>query len=210
MLWLLVVLFAFGLAGCSGKRVATSSQLQQVTPGQITPSDRRQVDQLVAEARKWIGTPYAYGGHSRKGTDCSGFTMELFLKVYDLKLPRSSAMQQQYAHPLERGELEPGDLVFFATGKSRKRVSHVGLYVGNGRMIHASASRGVMESGIDQSYWVKNYHSSGRVIESGPNHRGKNTPAIAPKPADSRLQKLYDALDSQIDSIYVSDPEIFD
>jgi len=210
MLWLLFAVIALGLAGCSGKRVVTGSQLQQVTPGQIIPSDRRQVDKLIAEARKWIGTPYAYGGHSRKGTDCSGFTMELFLKVYNLKLPRSSAMQQQYAHPLERDELEPGDLVFFATGKSRKRVSHVGIYVGNGRMIHASASRGVMESGIGQSYWVKNYHSSGRVIESDPSHRQQTTPAIAPRHTDIRLQELYDALDSQIDSIYVSDPEIFD
>lgn len=208
--WFVIAVVALGLAGCSSKRGATvkRSNREQITT--VVPSSNRQVAELVAEARKWLGTPYVYGGHSRRGTDCSGFTMEIFGKVYDLKLPRSSAMQQQFSRPVDKDDLQPGDLVFFATGSHAKHVNHVGLYIGDGRMIHASGSRGVMESEIGQTYWIRNYHSSGRVVETDPRHPEKARPVIDTQPTDLRLQQLYDALDAQIDSLYVTDPEIFD
>lgn len=209
LLCILSVGVALLLAGCSTKR-AVSRPSEPGKPVQVVPTTNREVARLVSEARKWIGTPYVYGGHSRSGTDCSGFVMELFLKVYDMKLPRSSAMQQQYARPVKKDDMLPGDLVFFATGSSRSRVSHVGLYIGDGRMIHASSSRGVMESPLSQTYWIKNYHSSGRVVETDARHPQKVTPVINAAPTEQRLQELYDALDSQIDSLYVSDHEIFD
>lgn len=116
------------------------------------------------EARKWLGTKYRYGGQSRSGTDCSGMIMELFMKVYGVKLPRSSAQQQEYCQKIRREELSEGDLLFFDTTKGRRGVSHVGLYMGNGEMIHASSSRGVIISGIDERYFRDRYHSSGRVV----------------------------------------------
>ena len=87
---------------------------------------------IVKEARKWIGTPYRYAGNNRSGTDCSGLTMELYRNVYGIKLPRSSAGQQEFCKHISRDQLEPGDLVFFATSGNRSRVSHVALYIRSG------------------------------------------------------------------------------
>lgn len=122
----------------------------------------KDVEKLVHEAAKWIGTPYLYGGADRSGADCSGMVMRLFGDVMGVKLPRSSREQQKACQTLGKNDLRPGDLVFFATGRDRGRVSHVGLYIGDGQMIHASSSRGVITSGLSEAYYLKNYHSSGR------------------------------------------------
>lgn len=146
------------------KPVATSPEWTY----DVKPTDDKapipdKTSELLAEARKWLGTKYRYGGHSRSGTDCSGMIMELFLKVYGLKLPRSSAQQCEYCSNIGRDELQAGDLIFFDTSKGRRGVSHVGLYMGNREMIHAS-SRGVIVSRIDDRYYTNKYHSSGRVL----------------------------------------------
>lgn len=118
---------------------------------------------LISEARKWIGTPYVYGGHSRKGTDCSGFLMEVFRECAGISLPRSSRDQQSYCHPIDREYLAIGDLIFFSSKSSGGRVSHVGMYIGEGRMIHASSSRGVVEDDLTSQYYVTYYRGAGRV-----------------------------------------------
>ena len=133
---------------------------------------------LVAEAKKWIGTPYRYGGHSRSGTDCSGFIMEVFRAAVNIELPRTSKEQHKNSTRIDAKQLEVGDLVFFATSGSSGGVSHVGLYIGDNNMIHASTSRGVMISGLSENYWVKNYHSAGRVAKFK-NITVKSTPAQA-------------------------------
>lgn len=198
------------LSSCSSKKSVTVQNNQTVV--QVVPSSDKQVAELIRQARTWIGTPYVYGGHTRKkGTDCSGMIMELFMDVYNLKLPRSSAMQQEFSRPVKYDDMRPGDLVFFTTNKNSSRVNHVGLYIGDNRMIHASGSRGVMESGLGEKYWRNAYHSSGSVIDTNIKH-AKEAPAkiLMPSVSFRDLQKIYDALDEQIDSIYVSNPEIFD
>lgn len=125
--------------------------------------DTRLGDALVRSARQWIGTPYAYGGRSKSGTDCSGMIMVIYSDVAGLTLPRNSAAQRDYCVSVSRRQLEPGDLVFFTTSKRGGKVNHVGMYVGNGRIIHASSSRGVIESSLDEKYYATHYHSSGRV-----------------------------------------------
>lgn len=202
------------LGGCKSKKAVpvSSSRRPPHNVVHVVPSSDKQVDELIRQARTWIGTPYVYGGHARKkGTDCSGMIMELFLSVYDLKLPRSSAMQQEFARPVSYKDMSPGDLVFFSTAKGSSRVNHVGLYIGNNSMIHASGSRGVVESYLGEKYWQNTYHSSGSVIETD-KRKLKQAPPKDSMPSIklSKLQELYDALDQQIDSIYVSDPAIFD
>jgi len=207
---------ALALGGCSSKRAAAGkSGGGTSTTARVIPSTDKQVNELIRQARSWIGTPYVYGGHTRKkGTDCSGMIMELFLSVYDLKLPRSSAMQREFARPVAFKDMVPGDLVFFSTGKNASRVNHVGLYIGDNRMIHASGSRGVMESNLGERYWQRTFHSSGHIIETDTRKQNrkpeKKAPAAELTISAKRLQQLYDALDEQIDSIYVADPEIFD
>lgn len=213
--YILLLLGALTLGSCSSKKaVAVKNSGRMPHTVRVTPSTDKQVNRLIKEARIWIGTPYAYGGHTRgKGTDCSGMIMELFLDVYNLKLPRSSAMQREFSRRIKFEDMTPGDLVFFTTGKNTDRINHVGLYIGDNRMIHASSSRGVMESGLGERYWQNTYHSSGRIIETDNRRRQDASPAL-PKPeltiSAKRLQQLYNALDEQIDSIYVSNPEIFD
>ena len=125
--------------------------------------DKRVGKALVKEAKGWLGVPYRYGGESKSGADCSGMLMSIYRDVAGLKLPRNSAAQQEYCIAIEKRRLEPGDLVFFSSSKGRGRVSHVGMYIGSGKMIHASTSRGVIVSGLDEKYYLNHYHSSGRV-----------------------------------------------
>lgn len=118
---------------------------------------------LLDEAYSWQGTPYKYGrSQKRKGTDCSGFIMEAFNSSLGIKLPRNSAKQAEACRKIKRKDLKPGDLVFFHARGSRK-VSHVGLYVGEDCMLHASSSRGVMVSRLSDPYWERAFHSCGRV-----------------------------------------------
>lgn len=117
---------------------------------------------LVSEARKWLGVPYSYGGNSRKGVDCSGMVVAVYRDAASLKLPRSSADQHRYCRDINRKDLEAGDLVFFK-GSSKGKISHVGIYIGDNKMIHASSSRGVIVSDLAEKYYVRHYHASGRV-----------------------------------------------
>ncbi len=124
--------------------------------------DTPQIGALVAEAARWLGVPYKYAGNDKKGIDCSGLTSQVFLKTLNVKMPRSSREQQQWCINIRKENLQPGDLVFFATGSDRNRVSHVGIYIGSGDIIHASSSRGVIISNLTEAYYLKRYHSSGR------------------------------------------------
>lgn len=148
-------------------------------------------DAIVAEARSWVGVPYSYGGKTRKGTDCSGLVVSVFEKAAGIVLPRSSSEQQAACQPVKRGNLRPGDLVFFTTGKNKKKVNHVGIYIGNGCMVHASTSRGVMVSDLDQDYYRTTYHSSGRVpgLKGG---KEESKPEADPK--KKRDEKIDDAV----------------
>ncbi len=93
---------------------------------------------LVAEAQKYIGNPYVYGGTSlTKGTDCSGFTMRIFQK-FGISLPRTAAEQARTGTKVSLSDVRPGDLIFYG---SSKRISHVVIYIGNGQVVHASSKR---------------------------------------------------------------------
>jgi len=101
--------------------------------------DRALREGLVRTAEDYLGIPYLWGGSSAEnGFDCSGLTMSVY-RLNGLVLPRSSRDQFQIGTPVDRSELQKGDLLFFATGRS-SRVSHVGLYIGDGQFIHAPRS----------------------------------------------------------------------
>lgn len=121
-----------------------------------------QIKALISEAIKWLGVPYRYAGNDMNGVDCSGLTSQVYLKSLKVKMPRNSREQQRWCILINKSELMPGDLVFFATGSDKNRVSHVGIYIGNGDVIHASSSRGVIVSSLNEKYYLKRYHSSGR------------------------------------------------
>ncbi len=118
---------------------------------------------VIDLAYSWLGTPYRYAGTSRSGVDCSGLTCRVFEDAVGIKLPRSSRDQADYCRKISQRNLQPGDLVFFVNKPGGNRVNHVGLYIGDGKMIHASSSQGVVISGLDEEYWRKRLYKYGRV-----------------------------------------------
>lgn len=120
---------------------------------------------LYAEVSSWLGTRYRYGGTSRKGVDCSGFTFLVYSKIYGKKIPRSTAgLSKMKMKNVSKKKLEAGDLVFFATSKSKKKITHVGIYLKDNKFIHASTSKGVVVSDLDQAYYKKRWKKGGRVL----------------------------------------------
>jgi lipoprotein Spr len=111
----------------------------------------------------WIGTPYHFGGESRKGIDCSAFTKELYSEVFNLDIKRSSRDIFSMVSPVGKDDLKEGDLVFFKIHS--RRISHVGIYLGNGRFAHAS-SRGVAISSLDDNYYSRYFYKGGRMLAS--------------------------------------------
>ena len=120
---------------------------------------------LYKELKRWLGTPYVYAAHTcGEGTDCSGMVMEVFLKVYGIKVHRNSAkMLEQNCKPIDVDDLREGDLVFFITS-SDGHVSHVGIYLKDYKFVHASSSRGVAVDDLRQNYYATHFHTAARVI----------------------------------------------
>jgi len=116
--------------------------------------------QLYAQYREWKGTRYQIGGLSRRGIDCSGFMYVTFKSGLGVILPRSTELQAESGASVNRNELRSGDLVFFNTGI---RVRHVGVYLERGHFLHASTSRGVMISELNDAYWKPRYWKARRI-----------------------------------------------
>ena len=114
------------------------------------------------EARRHLGVPYKPGGVDPRGFDCSGLTYYVYGRL-GLELPRSSAEQATVGRKIRRNHLRAGDLVFFATGPG-KAVTHVGLYLGGRKFIHAPGrGKTVVVSELDSDYFSRRYHSARRV-----------------------------------------------
>jgi probable lipoprotein NlpC len=127
------------------------------------------VDKVVATARSYIGTPYKYGGTSRAGLDCSGLLLNSF-RAISVELPRTSDGQSKIGKEVKLRQVEAGDLVFFATGKWKRKITHVGMVTDrrgahNIKFIHASSSLGVIEADIFTAYYLKHFREARRVID---------------------------------------------
>ncbi|WP_379137600.1 C40 family peptidase [Paenibacillus sp. sgz500958] len=112
---------------------------------------------------KTLGTTYKTGGMSTTGFDCSGFTKYVFQRL-GLTLPRTSKAQFKVGTTVSRSNLRSGDLLFFNT--LGNGVSHVGIYVGNGKFAQSSSSRGVTISSLSQAYWANRYIGAKRVMST--------------------------------------------
>lgn len=113
--------------------------------------------------RDWYRTPYRFGGTQRTGIDCSAFTQKLYKEIYNLSLGRMVSLQRRQVLPVERSKLVQGDLVFFHT--TRPGLSHVGVYLGGDRFIHASSSKGVVIDNLNSGYYAKAFRLGGRVLD---------------------------------------------
>lgn len=118
--------------------------------------------QILAEAQKYLGCPYAAGGASPSGFDCSGFVYYV-LKQVGLSPYRTPASQFTQGTAVDKGSLQIGDLVFFSSNSGRS-ITHVGIYSGNGQFIHAPNSRSVVSySDLTTGYWANTYYGARRI-----------------------------------------------
>lgn len=221
-LLIICTLFTVVMGACRSSRTVSK-------PSEAAPKDKNRTEWinpklkkelkgdellLVEEAMTWLGTPYRFGGQDYSGTDCSGLTMRVYDKALGIKIPRNSAEQQKFCKGISQNTLQAGDLIFFCTGRDRRHVSHVGIYIGDGKFIHSSSSRGVIVSALGENYYVTRYHSSGFVPRKGRSNAHapvttKATPKKTPKAKElpapiPQSVTLDEVIETRIDSIYNS------
>jgi cell wall-associated NlpC family hydrolase len=132
------------------------------TPAQAMSSAK--ADRVISKGKQYLGTPYKFGakyGQTRT-FDCSSFTKTVFSK-FGVKLARGSKDQAKQGRYVSRSNLKKGDLVFFSTPR-KSSISHVGIYVGNGKILHTFGSGGVKVSSMKSGWWDNHYITARRVM----------------------------------------------
>jgi cell wall-associated NlpC family hydrolase len=149
---LIGVLALISVAGCA----AASKPSPDPAPTSIPPT--RSQSRIVATALKYVGAPYARGGSSPAGFDCSGFVMFVYGR-HGVALPHSAEAQYRLGSPVRRDRLQPGDLVFF------DRLGHSGIYIGDARFVHATKPGDVVKvSRIDESWYRRRWVGARRIL----------------------------------------------
>lgn len=163
LLMVMVLLFCSG--GCATKGTViyipqgSDSSADKPLP-KFDDNEAISSDALREYFIRWQGTRYRYGGLSRKGVDCSGLTLITYKELFGKNLPRTVKEQVKRGRKIEKSSLQPGDLVFFRTGLFQK---HVGIYLEDDLFIHASGSKGVTISSLNNAYWQKRYWQAQRI-----------------------------------------------
>lgn len=142
------------------ERGGVAAEKYQISP-RLPPAEKKVAQNLKQQYSKWAGTPYHYGGNSPRGIDCSAFMMQVFDDAFDRPLPRTTAQQVQVGKVVSRRSLRAGDLVFFRTGRNQR---HVGVFMGQDSFLHASVTKGVTLSRLDDPYWRTRYWQSRRIL----------------------------------------------
>lgn len=142
----------FLLNGCASMQSTTQQQGQPGT----------QAEQPLTEVyAKYQGTPYQYGGMDANGFDCSGFIKLAYWEAFQQQVPRTTEKLIRHGEPIRRDQLTSGDVVFFQT--SYKQL-HAGIYLGDNTFMHASTSKGVIRSNLDNIYWKRKYLKARRFL----------------------------------------------
>jgi probable lipoprotein NlpC len=160
---LCLIFLAFILTGCTQTKVPVKPSALPVRNEGVIQAVSALLsvqNKLMVQYHDWKGTPHRWGGMSKQGIDCSGLVQLTFQQKFALVLPRTTAEQVKIGQGVRRSELQPGDLVFFKTGMN---VRHVGMMVDGMKFLHASSSRGVLLSRIDNPYWQRHYWQSRRI-----------------------------------------------
>lgn len=161
------------LAGCSSTPKYDPTSFEDVEPDAVTfesfedllialEYDEKQ-KKLINLGKRYLGAPYVYGGSSPvQGFDCSGFTQYIYKRALNKNLPRTTKQQFRVGKSVPPNALKPGDLIFFNLDSY---LSHVGIYLGNGKFFHASTSKKkLIIADLKNSYFAKRYNSARRVL----------------------------------------------
>ncbi|WP_425058176.1 NlpC/P60 family protein [Sporomusa carbonis] len=119
------------------------------------------IESIIQTAKRYQGVPYLWGGTTPNGFDCSGFTQYVF-GLNGIRLPRTADLQYELGVPVRYDQLQPGDLVYFSTYEPGP--SHNGIYIGDGKFISATSSRGVTIANMTSSYWGPRYIGAKRIL----------------------------------------------
>lgn len=143
--------------------VEVKIQKEIVNRSTISRRDKS-IKKVIDGAYKTLGRPYVYGDAGSRGFDCSGLTYSLYLNNLGIKLPRSSSSLVSAGTKVNKGDLKPGDIILFNT--NGKGISHAGLYIGEGNMIHASSGKKkVVIEDINSRYYKSRYVTARRIIQ---------------------------------------------
>ena len=164
----ILLVFLVLLGSCKGDKHTTGTSLSeadialQKKYAKLVAVEESEITnfKLYRFVDEWYGVPYKYGGKAKTGVDCSGFTSNLLRDVYGITLAGSANSMYEACESVNEKNLQQGDLVFFKINS--KKVSHVGVYLQNRRFVHASSSRGVVISCLDEAYYTKYFFKGGR------------------------------------------------
>jgi cell wall-associated NlpC family hydrolase len=150
------------LTGCAGTHDShKTAEYASPARKRIALSNTNKIKRtLYSQFKSWKSVRYKSGGLSKRGVDCSGFVYLTFINRFGIELPRTTALQARAGSRVAKNKLKAGDLVFFKTGV---KVRHVGIYIEDSKFIHASTSKGVTISSLNNNYWSKKYWKSIRV-----------------------------------------------
>lgn len=190
---LIAMACALLLAGCGTSTRIAGPEPIPTRPATTVPSTSAApvVERLLTVAEDWMGTPYRFGGTTRSGVDCSAFVRAIYEDAFGVPLTRATQTQVAEGRPVARDDLRAGDLVFFRTGRDQR---HVGIYLGEGRMLHASSSKNrVLVDDFHQDYFQQTYWTARRFLDvppaaeapafAGAPRRPVSEPAGSPEPA---------------------------
>jgi cell wall-associated NlpC family hydrolase len=127
---------------------------------------------VTNKAIAYVGTPYRYGSASAKATDCSGLIQMIYREV-GVHMPRTAAEQYDSCDLVPSDSMQPGDLVFFTHTYKKAGISHVGIYIGAGRFVHADSSSGVRDDSLSSPYYAQRLAGAGR-----PRAKSTDAPAV--------------------------------
>jgi len=152
------------LTSCGGSKKSTSRNRTTASVKNISDS---KTERIINQAQSFAGTRYKFGGTTRKGMDCSGLIYTSFQRE-NIVLPRVSRQMAERGQPVKDKDILKGDLLFFRTNKSSKRINHVGLVTkvagDDIYFIHSTTSKGVLTSNLNERYWNNAYIMARRVL----------------------------------------------
>lgn len=160
---ILMLIFAFTLVSCANfQSVESISSSTRIANHSTSNSSHSEAAQRLDHVYKnYKGSPYKYGGTDKSGFDCSGFIGVAYQDAFKVSLPRTTEQLASSGSPIRRDQLKVGDIIIFKT--SVKQL-HAGIYTGNDRFIHASTSKGVIESSLANDYWRQRYIKARRYL----------------------------------------------
>ncbi len=164
---LLFVVLILVISSCKSKKTAQPSKTRTSKTVKTSKRTNSQADKIVAYAKTFRGTPYKYGGNTKRGIDCSGLT-HLRFKAFNIDIPRTTTELKTKGKWIDVKKVEVGDLLFFATRKNSRKINHVGIVTsarpGHVEFIHSSSSKGVIVSSLAQKYWYFAFVQARRVL----------------------------------------------